>query len=193
MFSLYNEWCISENITKKVSTVRQYRDIINQNLIISFHKPKKDICNECHIYNANKNTMTEEEKQELHINNKIKAREMKVNDKKEALESGGEIVTACFDFQKILTCPHGNVRLFYYKRKLPIYNFTIFDPASQEGYCYMWPETNGKHGACVVASCLSKFSEAAPKNSDFGRTAVPVKIIIVLCLLFTHTQQKSMV
>lgn len=159
MFSLYNEWCISENITKKVSTLRQYRDIINQNLNISFHKPKKDICNECHIYNANKNTMTEEEKkkQELHIYNKSKAREMKANDKKEALESGGKIVTACFDFQKILNCPHGNVGLFYYKRKLSIYNFTVFDLASQEGYCYMWPEINGKHGACEVASCLSKF------------------------------------
>lgn len=161
MFSLYNEWCITENITKKATTVRQYRDIINQNLNISFHKPKKDICNECHIYNTNKDTMTEEEKQkqELHMSNKIKAREMKASDKKEALESGGKIVTACFDFQKILNCPHGNVGLFYYKRKLSIYNFTIFDLASQEGFCYMWPESNGKHGACEVASCLSKFIE----------------------------------
>ncbi|CAF4889140.1 unnamed protein product [Pieris macdunnoughi] len=50
MFSLYNEWCTIENITKKAMTVRQYRDIINQNLNISFHKPKKDICNECHIW-----------------------------------------------------------------------------------------------------------------------------------------------
>ncbi|XP_047517963.1 uncharacterized protein LOC125058011 isoform X2 [Pieris napi] len=158
MFSLYNEWCTIENITKKAMTVRQYRDIINQNLNISFHKPKKDICNECHIYNTNLNTMTEEEKQkqELHMRNKTKAREVKANDKKEALESKGKIVTACFDFQKILNCPHGNVGLFYYKRKLSIYNFTVFDLACQEGYCYMWSEINGKHGACEVASCLSK-------------------------------------
>ncbi|KAG6464304.1 hypothetical protein O3G_MSEX014426 [Manduca sexta] len=151
MFSLYNEWCASENITKKATTVRQYRDITNQNLNISFHKPKKDICKECHIYNTNKNTMTQEEKQEHHIRNKTKAREIKAIDKDEALDSKGKIVSACFDFQKILNCPHGNVGLFYYKRKLSIYNFTIFDLASQEGYCYMWPEINGKHGVWEVA------------------------------------------
>lgn len=63
---------------------------MNQNLInMSFHKPKKDIYNECHIYYTNKNTMTEEEKQkqENHMRNKIKPKEMKENDKKEAIES----------------------------------------------------------------------------------------------------------
>lgn len=163
MFSLYNEWCISENITKKVSTVRQYRDIINQNFNISFHKPKKNICNECHVGIQCKQKYDHgrrKTKTRTTYKNKIKAREMKANDKKEALESGGKIVTACFDFQKILNCPHGNVGLFYYKRKLSIYNFTIFDLASQEAYCYMWPEINGKHGACEVASCLSKFIDA---------------------------------
>lgn len=54
MFSLYNEWCSKENIVKKLNTVRKYRDIINQYLNISFHKPKKDICNECHVYNIKK-------------------------------------------------------------------------------------------------------------------------------------------
>ncbi|XP_064072414.1 uncharacterized protein LOC113393037 isoform X1 [Vanessa tameamea] len=42
MFSLYNEWCTTENIIHKAKTLRQYRDIINQNLNISFYKPKKD-------------------------------------------------------------------------------------------------------------------------------------------------------
>lgn len=161
MFTLYNEWCATENITKKAKTVRQYRDIINQNLNISFHKPKKDICNECHIYDANKNTMTEEDKQkqEQHLKSKTLSREMKEIDKNEAIKSNGKIITACFDFQKILNCPHGNVGLFYYKRKLSIFNFTVFDLANKEGYCYMWPEINAKHGACEVASCLLKFIE----------------------------------
>lgn len=85
-------------------------------------------------------------------------------DKKEAVESKGKIITACFDFQKILNCPHGNVGLFYYKRKLSVHDFTVFDLARQEGYCYMWPEINCSHGACEVASCLSKFIENKVKN-----------------------------
>lgn len=84
---------------------------------------------------------------------------MKEKDKEDAKKSEGKLITACFDFQKILNCPHGNVGVFYYKRKLSMYNFTIFDLAGQEGYCYMWPEVNGKHGACEVASCLLKFIE----------------------------------
>ncbi|XP_046967228.1 broad-complex core protein isoforms 1/2/3/4/5-like isoform X1 [Vanessa cardui] len=43
MFSLYNEWCAAENIIHKAKTLRQYRDIINQNLNISFYKRKKDV------------------------------------------------------------------------------------------------------------------------------------------------------
>lgn len=84
MLFLYNEWCTTGNIVKKAKTVIQYRDIINQNLNISFHKPKKDICNECHVYNTNKNIITEEEKQkqEHHMINKTIAREMKARDKK---------------------------------------------------------------------------------------------------------------
>lgn len=62
---------------------------------------------------------------------------MKEKDKKDAIKSQGKIITDCFDFQKILNCPHGNVGLFYYKRKLSIHNFTVFDLASQEGFCFM--------------------------------------------------------
>lgn len=59
------------------------------------------------------------------MKNKTIAKEIKQKDKKEysEVESKGKIITACFDFLKILNCPHGNVGLFYYKRKLSIYIF----------------------------------------------------------------------
>ncbi|KAF9420934.1 hypothetical protein HW555_002917 [Spodoptera exigua] len=43
MFRLYEEWFDSSKYTNKVSSVSQYRDIINSNINISFHKPKKDM------------------------------------------------------------------------------------------------------------------------------------------------------
>lgn len=52
MISLYNERCTDENRTRKAKTAQQYRDIINQNLNISLYKPKKDICNECRVYDT---------------------------------------------------------------------------------------------------------------------------------------------
>lgn len=54
MFRLYEEWFDSSKYTNKVTSVRQYRDIINKNINISFHKPKKDVCEECHIFENNK-------------------------------------------------------------------------------------------------------------------------------------------
>lgn len=133
---------------------------------ISFHKPKKDRCDQCHIYDTNIGTLSEEEKQKHgeHLKRKQKARDIKDEDKADAIKSNGKIVMACFDFQKILNCPQGNVGLFYYKRKLSVLNFTVFDLARLEAYCYMWPEVNGKHGACEVCSCLLKFIEDKVHN-----------------------------
>ncbi|KAH9635798.1 hypothetical protein HF086_002358 [Spodoptera exigua] len=61
MFNLYSEWFDSDKYRNKASTKRQYRDILNANFNIGFHKPKKDLCDVCHVY-CNKEIPTEEEK-----------------------------------------------------------------------------------------------------------------------------------
>lgn len=47
--------------------------------------------------------------------------------------------------------------MLYYKRKLSIYNFTVFDAGLKKGDCYMWDESKAKRGANEVASCLFSF------------------------------------
>lgn len=54
---------------------------------------------------------------EKHINSKKLCRELKLLDKHESKYSQGKIVTATFDFQKILNAPHGQLSILYYKRK----------------------------------------------------------------------------
>lgn len=56
--------------------------------------------------------------------------------------SNTKVACIVFDFQKVLTSPHGNISVYYYKRKLNMYNFTIFDMASKEAYCWVG-RTNG--------------------------------------------------
>ncbi|KAH9643194.1 hypothetical protein HF086_012856 [Spodoptera exigua] len=108
MFKLYNEWFDSNKYSSKATTVRQYRDIINKNINIGFHKPKKDVCEQCHIYENNKEvTQTDKEKHEEHLKEKDKARKMKTQNKDSALQNH-EILTAAFDLQKCLNVPHGN-------------------------------------------------------------------------------------
>lgn len=40
----------------------------------------------------------------------------------------------CFDLQAVLQVPCGDVNMFYYKRKLGVYNFTIYDTSSRDGF-----------------------------------------------------------
>lgn len=115
MYKLYQEWFDSNKYTNKVTSVRQYRDIVNKNLNISFHKPKKNICEECHIFeNNNHHTEQQIAKQEKHLKQKDLARKLKSEDK-ELAQQNPEILNAAYDLQKCLNVPHGNVSTFYYK------------------------------------------------------------------------------
>ncbi|XP_026733787.1 uncharacterized protein LOC113498078 [Trichoplusia ni] len=158
MFTLYKEWFNDEQYSIKARTERQYRDIVNDHFNLAFFVPKKDQCDQCHIFKNLKNpSEVEQDTFAKHQDRKKIARAMKTADKESAKNSNGEIVCAVFDFEKVLTCPHGQVSIFYYKRKLSCLNFTIFDMGNKHGTCYMWDETIAKRGANDVSSCLIDF------------------------------------
>lgn len=160
MFKIYQEWFDPDKYSTKATKERQYRDIVNSNFNIGFHVPKKDQCDECHVYRMKKNPTDQEKEAFLqHQSNKTVARDLKSKDKKDAEESNGSIVAAVFDFEKVLNCPHGNISTFFYKIKLSCFNSTIFDMGKKKAVCFMWDETVGKRGANEVASCLLKFIE----------------------------------
>lgn len=51
---------------------------------------------------------------------------------------------------------------FFYKRKLANFNFTVYDTATKNGYCYFWNETEGKREANEIATCLMRFLDEIP-------------------------------
>lgn len=165
MHKLYLEWYDSTKYNNKALKQRQYRDIASSNFNLGFHVPKKDQCDDCHVFRE-KESPTEEERDKFmrHDENKKVARQLKHKDKEDAIGSAGTILTAVFDFQKVLTCPHGNINIFYYKRKLSCFNFTVFDMGKKKGFCYMWDESIGKRGANEVSSCLFHFIEQNAKK-----------------------------
>ena len=124
-----NETCASEHL---------YRDIFNHEFNMGFHVPKKDLCDQCTAFNY----LPEEEKkiflpkQDLHLQNKIMSRQLMEADK-QAAKTDTKICTACFDVEQTLSTPRSNVSIVYYKRKINIYNFTIFEMSSSQGWCYI--------------------------------------------------------
>ena len=63
-------------------------------------------------------------------------------------------MTATFNLQSVLQLPCSDVSSMYYKRKLCVYNFTIYEANSRVGHCYLWNELDGKRGSSEIGSCI---------------------------------------
>ena len=163
MYELYTENCQS---SKKTSVpLRKYRDIFNQHFNYAFHHPKKDQCVTCTLFNQKGGAVTEEEKaeQKKHLAKKDRAQQEKLEDKKAAAsDSKKHVVT--MDLQAVLQAPCGLVSQLYYKRKLSVYNFTIYSLAGKKGTCFTWDESEGKRGACEIATCVYIYLNSLPKT-----------------------------
>lgn len=159
MFTLYEEYCLENNVEKK-ATESMYRHIFTTEFNMSFFLPKKDLCDVCHSY---ENSLPEgklemEQEYQRHIENKNLARNLKNADKEKAKENAS-CCAAVFDLQQVLPAPKTEVGVAYYKLKLSTFNFTVFNLASKEAFCYMWYECIAKRGSSEIGSCLLLFIE----------------------------------
>ncbi|KAG5874708.1 hypothetical protein JTB14_035104 [Gonioctena quinquepunctata] len=146
LYQLYKAWLQDNQFEPEIkATERQYRKVFYNEFNIDFFKPEKDLCLTCDIYK--RASIEERESLQLnytfHIASKYVVREFKMQ-KKLLAQGSDSVVVACYDLQKILSTPMSEVSAFYYKRKLAVYNFTIFDLGENEGECYVWDETIGK-------------------------------------------------
>lgn len=165
MYRLYDQWCIQNKRPK--AKLSAYRNIFNNNFNLGFHRPKKDQCRVCVAF-ENDNNSTEEMKKDyqIHLEKKQEAREAKKQDKENAMENQN-ILSCNFDLQQVLMCPSDptNNALFY-KRRLFMYNFTIYNVVNKEGDCFMWHEGQGGRGSCEIASLLFKYFESLPHTVE---------------------------
>ena len=97
MHRLYKDKCSQLNVEPVFEG--KYRQILNEQFNLSFHKPKKDLCDSCELYKANQTSLgvlNEDEvvKQMAHEQRKNQARLSKQIDKESK-----DRVTAVFDLQ----------------------------------------------------------------------------------------------
>jgi hypothetical protein len=55
------------------------------------------------------------------------------------------------DLQAVLLSPKTNANSMFYKTKLQTHNFTLYNLADHDGYCYTWDETHGDLSSDVFA------------------------------------------
>lgn len=162
MYRLYTDWFKEQTDARycdvKMATKRQYESIFNTKFNYSFFHPKKDLCGTCTLYEQAEGEYKEslKDKYTKHIYNKERIREIK-NSEKSNLDSN--FTLAIFDLEKVLGVPQSEVGIFHYKRKYPVYNFTVFDASRKKGYCYMWHLQIAKRGSIEIGSCLYNFIE----------------------------------
>lgn len=155
MYELYIEYCAEKNIDPV--RMSMYRRIFSTNFNYGFHKPKKDVCENCFNYHLKKkeNRLNDAERKEMskHIAEKEAMRKEKDSDK----ISGTPVL--CFDLENVITCPRSFVGNHFYFPKLTMYNLTGHLSTTKKAYCALWIETlQGRSGNCI-ASAFRKIVE----------------------------------
>ena len=160
---LYHEYC-SENELKAASR-NVFMDEFKSNNFSTF-KPRKDQCDDC-TQHAEGNLS--EEQYVIHIRDKDSARAQMEADIQTAKDSGGSIKVITMDLQCVLLCPSLKVSALFYRIKLCVHNFTIFDCVSADVKCFVWQEAEGGLSANEFASCLYSY---LTEGKDFDKCIV---------------------
>lgn len=152
MHSLYEEDCERNEI---IPVNYQFYNSIFKKYNLSFHVPKKDICKKCTKFdnmdiNDREKVKTEHEH---HLQRKKNAREERDSDKNKA-SNNDDFLSFNFDLQAVLNIPKAESGIIFYKRKLAVYNFTVYNLGNSTGNCYIWDETQGRRGSNEIATCL---------------------------------------
>lgn len=113
-----------------------------------FWKPRKDQCDLCC---SQKLGLVDDNTFQKHIKMKDEARAAK----REAEESGThQKLVLAMDMQCVILSPKTKM---YYKQKLQIHNFTIYEINDSNVTLYVWHEANGGVTINEFASCINNF------------------------------------
>ena len=124
---------------------------------LSLFHPKKDMCETCESF---KRKNVSQEKYDEHIRKKNEARR-----ELEADMIDDNKIVLTMDLQAVLLCPWSKVSTMYYKTKLIIHNFTIYNNKSNKGHCYLWNEVEAGLNGSEFASIIVGFLEANYANT----------------------------
>jgi hypothetical protein len=126
---------------------------------IGLYKLRKDQCDICFAY---KTKQLDESDYQEHVKAKEAARSEKDVDKKKAEENLLYYFT--MDVQAMKLCPNLAVSTAYYKTKLQVLNFTIYNLKTHHSKNFLWNETEGELCSSVFATCVVKHLNSILQN-----------------------------
>ena len=150
----------SDESDREVPSENVYRDIFCTEFNLGFFIPKKDQCALCSQKKQYEGDPQKMAALQEHLRQKDRAQDEKRRDKAVAAHDESCLL-ATFDMQSVLQLPVSEVGVLYYKRKLVLHNFTVYDnTAPHKAHCYLWTETDGKRGANEIGSCLLRYLQS---------------------------------
>ncbi|KAF0715572.1 Uncharacterized protein FWK35_00022354, partial [Aphis craccivora] len=148
LYNIYNVAC-KENNEKPLSRRSFDKSFYSKNL--SIFSPKKDQCDTCCQFKVNNLSQADYQK---HIRAKDKMNS----------EAGECHVFTC-DLKAVQLLPYSQASSIYYKMKLAVHNYTIYNLGTHEAICYWFDETQCELVASTFATCLIDTIEKTIKNS----------------------------
>ena len=150
----YKKFCSDKGL--KPAAYKQFCEVFYESNL-SLFSPKKDQCDLCCSYEADN---LPESEYSLHVDRKNEAREAK------SLDKSGPARVFTMDLQALLLSPRLEASALYYKSKLKVHNFTIYDLQRNDGYCFLWHECEGGMNASEFASIVVHFIETNIKDDS---------------------------
>lgn len=149
LYKIYKDYCQGRGETP---FSRFKFDSTFDDMNLSIFLPKKDQCDTCIGHEAGH---ISEETYNIHLSNKEKARQEKAKNKQSSIL--GENHCLVMDVQSVKLSPVLAASAIYYKTKLMVHNFTVYDLKNRNVCCYWWDESEADLVASSFASCLVDF------------------------------------
>lgn len=146
LYVVYKEECIKAG-KNPLSNCKFFR--IFEEKKLSLYTPKKDQCDTCCQYAVKQ---LSEEKCQTHISKKDKARTEKCKDKKDVINNLN--YTFVIDAQAVKLCPVLNAGKLYFKTRLQVNIFTLYNLATHQCTNYVWNETEGDLKSSSFVLCI---------------------------------------
>lgn len=167
MYDLYVEKCQSDG--KQALKQKFYYHVFSTQFNLHFKVPAKDTCSRCDELQLKilAETTDPERRGQLELEKKLhlsKALQARQSLKKDKAAASVECYVATFDLQKALPYPKLTTSIAYYKRNMYVYNFGIHSFNHDNGFMYLWDETEAGRGSQEVASMLAKHIRQEAKN-----------------------------